>query len=120
MGDVRQPTRLSTTRIRATVRMLPRGWVRRKAGRRTCPETSVTHRWSAESGDVPHGTGVGGGHHGRVGLQRRGDLSLAMLQDVSSLDLIDLSVSRVPTPVPSPALPGAWWESLESVDDLLL
>lgn len=48
------------------------------------------------------------------------DLSLAMLQDVSSLDLIDLSVSRVPTPVPSPALPGAWWESLESVDDFLL
>lgn len=47
------------------------------------------------------------------------DLTLAMLVDAPSLDLMDTSVSWVPTPVPSPVLPGAWREDFEFMDDIL-
>lgn len=44
------------------------------------------------------------------------DLALAMLVDAPSLDLMDTSVSWVPTPVPSPVFPGAWREDFEFKD----
>ncbi|KAL1950758.1 hypothetical protein VTO73DRAFT_5882 [Trametes versicolor] len=47
------------------------------------------------------------------------DLTLAMLVDAPSLDLMDTSVSWVSTPVPSPVFPGAWREDFEFMDDIL-